>query len=371
MTFQLIACRDNTDASDLEFAFGNQGAADVYYLAGPAAGILPINLALLPGPTPTQGPRELLTASVVAPLSDGLLFGGKILSTTSGSAITLNVVGNWNSVKNVQAVSNSNEKITFDGFVHVDVQVGTHSYQGSDLTLIGAKRANVITGAGGDRVEIAWVSNFVQTDYNEDIRIHTGFGEDTIILRSLDLDAAKAADPTYLRTTDNAFPLTSDMRFSRSYIDAGAGDDTIMSGAGADTVWGGSGDDAISTGSGQDVLIGGKGRDVMTGGTGADIFVFTKSVLTAAEFIAEAADDLLDFFRGAKPFHVSGKMAERDIITDFELGADKLQLDGVAVQKLKVLDVDRDGVSDTLLTFTNGDTLVLLSVQAGGLEFLI
>jgi Ca2+-binding RTX toxin-like protein len=57
-------------------------------------------------------------------------------------------------------------------------------------------------------------------------------------------------------------------------------------------------------GAGQDVLVGGSGRDVMNGGSGADTFVF----LSAGD---------------------SGTNRHRDIIQDFQTGADKIDLQAV------------------------------------------
>ena len=57
--------------------------------------------------------------------------------------------------------------------------------------------------------------------------------------------------------------------------------------------FGGWGSDILDGGAGDDRLIDGRGRDILTGGPGADIF----------EFIADG---------------------RRDVITDFELGIDRL-----------------------------------------------
>lgn len=71
--------------------------------------------------------------------------------------------------------------------------------------------------------------------------------------------------------------------------------DQINGGAGDDMLLGGAGNDRLLGGAGEDVLFADSGMDVLTGGAGADIFVFT-------------AD------------------GQRDRITDFELGSDRLHL---------------------------------------------
>ena len=69
--------------------------------------------------------------------------------------------------------------------------------------------------------------------------------------------------------------------------------ETLTGGSGDDTIFGMGKSDILIGGAGNDRLIDGRGRDVLTGGTGADIF----------EFIADG---------------------QRDKITDFEIGIDRL-----------------------------------------------
>lgn len=82
---------------------------------------------------------------------------------------------------------------------------------------------------------------------------------------------------------------------------AGEGDDRIKTGAGADTVLGGAGDDVIE---------GGAGADVLVGGPGDDTFVFGWLGGPFREQDTRTG-------RGA-----------RDVIADFEAGADLIDLSG-------------------------------------------
>ncbi|WP_051312658.1 tandem-95 repeat protein [Pseudodonghicola xiamenensis] len=77
----------------------------------------------------------------------------------------------------------------------------------------------------------------------------------------------------------------------------GRGADLLKGGKGADILFGGKGDDLLTGGAGRDTLIGGRGDDILTGGGGADVFVF------------------------------AGKSGH-DMITDFEIGVDTLELSG-------------------------------------------
>ena len=83
-----------------------------------------------------------------------------------------------------------------------------------------------------------------------------------------------------------------------------AGNDTLDGGDGADTLNGGFGSDSLVGGTGADTLFGGGGKDVMTGGADADVFRFT------------AKTD-------------SAKGASADVITDFQVGIDLIDLSGI------------------------------------------
>lgn len=88
----------------------------------------------------------------------------------------------------------------------------------------------------------------------------------------------------------------------------GAGDDTISGGNGADTLDGGSGNDTLDGGKGADILIGGAGDDFLTGGKGADLFDFS--------FTADQEGN--------------------DVITDYGLGPDLIQIEGVVFSDLAI-----------------------------------
>jgi serralysin len=79
-------------------------------------------------------------------------------------------------------------------------------------------------------------------------------------------------------------------------LEGGNGADTITGSALDDILLGGAGNDQLSGGVGDDQILAGIGRDTLTGGHGADVFVF----------IADG---------------------QYDIITDFHLGQDRINLD--------------------------------------------
>jgi Ca2+-binding RTX toxin-like protein len=83
------------------------------------------------------------------------------------------------------------------------------------------------------------------------------------------------------------------------------GSDIVKGFAGNDRLLGGSGNDTLLGGTGRDTLIGGDDRDRLTGGTGSDVFVFNKTAETGRT------------------------STTRDVITDFELGVDDIDLSAI------------------------------------------
>lgn len=113
----------------------------------------------------------------------------------------------------------------------------------------------------------------------------------------------------------------------------GRGNDTLKGAGGDDGLYGGAGNDRLSGGDGEDLVAGGKGNDWLSGGADADTFVF-------------------------------GKGSGKDLIIDFEVGVDRIQLEhGASVQKVGERDVNEDGVLDTVLTLSGGSVVKLLSVH--------
>ncbi|MGV3551732.1 Ig-like domain-containing protein [Rhizobium sp.] len=99
-----------------------------------------------------------------------------------------------------------------------------------------------------------------------------------------------------------------------------AGNDIIDGGNGNDKIGGGSGNDKINGGNGNDIIAGWSGNDVLTGGKGADTFVFDDS-------------------------------SNRDRITDFGNGADKIDLSEVSgINSFKQLKAH--------MTEVKGDTVI-------------
>ncbi|MDJ0628422.1 MAG: Hint domain-containing protein [Rhodobacter sp.] len=105
---------------------------------------------------------------------------------------------------------------------------------------------------------------------------YTGFESGTVTDGA---DTLSFSEIENLVLTDYADLVNNPASWSASQIDAGGGDDTILSGGGHDTVLGGTGadsiegrggDDSISGGTGSDTLVGQDGHDTLSGDAGAD-----------------------------------------------------------------------------------------------------
>ena len=121
-------------------------------------------------------------------------------------------------------------------------------------------------------------------------------------------------------------------------INAGAGGDLVLSGSGDDLVHGGAGNDVLIDTSGNDRLFGGRGQDFIWSGTGND----TQGGGAGADtFVFSAGDG-------------------RDVVTDFQLGVDKMLILGPP-SHMSDLTITQTG-ANTTISF-DGETMVLRHVD--------
>ena len=119
-------------------------------------------------------------------------------------------------------------------------------------------------------------------------------------------------------------------------INGGVGRDRLFGDSGNDWLLGGTQNDQLFGGSGTDILIGGAGRDAINGGTGSD------------QLTGNAGPDRFVFAVG------DGS----DMITDFTLGVDKIDLaPGVAFSFFAA------GANTALLYGPGGDAILLVGVD--------
>lgn len=147
----------------------------------------------------------------------------------------------------------------------------------------------------------------------------------TASLDDSSINTASAAGDTYINIEN--------IEGSSSFGDVLSGDDNnnVVDGRGGnDELFGLGGDDSIVGGAGDDLLSGGAGRDILTGGSGSDIFQF-------------AAGD------------------EFNVVRDFAIGTDLIDLSQLGVSSVADLDGIRDVVNAVIIN--EGD----VSVRINGL----
>ncbi|MDO9712745.1 hypothetical protein [Paracraurococcus lichenis] len=274
----------------VQIAFGSASYELQKYLPGTDPDLLPDSSGLDAPPRPNA-----IASPVYTPGSDGsdTLFGGHVIATTDSDPVAhtvLDVVGPWNSVKNAVATGDDAASLTFSGFVHVDAIVGRTSDARSDVELLGAKRGNVVTGAGDDLVNIQFVQNDDDwaTPWSREFRVASGEGNDTVHLSPLDVDAAAATDPTFGSAVAASLTRGYAGWSSSAWVDLGGGADVFsVGGEIRTTVAGGDGDDWIAGGQRSDVLAGGPGADTLSGGASSP------DMYASDQLDGGAGDDLL------------------------------------------------------------------------------
>jgi Ca2+-binding RTX toxin-like protein len=160
-----------------------------------------------------------------------------------------------------------------------------------DLTLIGN---TIFTGAGDDEVDVALSDGFEN-------KVFTGSGADTIYAGTRDVITGGSGDDWFSAEAGDG-----------NRISGGLGNDTFTIGSASNRLLGGVGDDKF-------YVLGGAGTNHLNGGAGADQFWLVSEI-------------------GDRP-------AAKQYVMDFQLGADKVGLQGVAFSSLSFTTVG----SDTLL----------------------
>lgn len=144
-----------------------------------------------------------------------------------------------------------------------------------------------------------------------------------------DYDADASGNRFELILSGNlASTLTASNFIFNRVITGTSGSDSLLGSDSPDTLLGLAGNDSLSGGAGDDKLDGGAGMDSLTGGTGADIFAFSNR---------------LDSYRN----YNTGGANLSDVITDFDITADKIDLSAIGFTGLG------DGKNNTVYVVLN------------------
>jgi Ca2+-binding RTX toxin-like protein len=203
----------------------------------------------------------------------------------------------------------------------------------------GAGTSTIYGGAGDDEINI-------NTDGagNDPGLIYAEEGNDTV-------NANQAPDTIY--GGDGNDELNAGGNTDTVYGDAG--DDTLNGGDGNDELDGGIGNDTLSGGNDNDSLVGGNGTDTLSGGNDNDSLTGGDG---ADELEGGAGADL--FLYDALSHSTS---AERDVITDFTRGEDKIGLFGLGFTGIGT------GAGEVEILESGGNTTI--SAADGGTDFEI
>lgn len=131
-------------------------------------------------------------------------------------------------------------------------------------------------------------------------------------------------------------------------LQGGGEADTLQGGAGNDMLLGGAGADRLMGGAGNDTLTGGAGADTLTGGAGADVFV-----LTPRSSVGLQRDTITDFGNGADRIDLRPLFSQP---AEF-IGSERFSGNGPEVRyvdSLLVIDSDGDGLADHSIAIRNG-----------------
>jgi len=188
----------------------------------------------------------------------------------------------------------------------------------------------------------------------------------TMALPNGAVDGTMGNDIIRIGFTDRGGEAVSDQG---DVIHGWAGNDEIISGRGNDTVYGGSGDDVINGYKGNNLIFGGEGNDslitgeqtsALDGGAGDD-WLYAYITKTTAHVLTGGS--------GADTFEFTATRAGRSshsVITDFELGVDKLifageQIDLGALPEYLTLSAD---AGELTLYLSDHDTITFQGIAS-------
>ncbi|MCZ8080414.1 MAG: calcium-binding protein [Rhodobacteraceae bacterium] len=202
---------------------------------------------------------------------------------------------------------------------------------GEDALFGQAGNDRLFGGDGADRLIGSLGDDWLEGGDGVDV-FNDGAGDDTILAGAGDeVIRARLGNDSVLGEAGN------------DRLAGGAGNDLLFGGTGTDTLFGQLGNDRLSGGEGEDGLYGGTGNDTLAGQEGAD---FLAGEAGNDRLDGGIGRDTLSGGTGADVFVFSSFRGwERDLVTDFVPGQDRLELQGVAgMAGLALRDVTIGGV---------------------------
>ncbi|MBA4350014.1 MAG: hypothetical protein C0427_02055, partial [Rhodobacter sp.] len=134
-------------------------------------------------------------------------------------------------------------------------------------------------------------------------------------------------------------------------LQGGTGNDILDAGAGNDSLDGGAGNDSLNAGAGNDTLTTSLGNDTLTTGDGADTILLT---------VAGGADRITDF----NMTRVDGRAIDQIDVSDLTNATGG----PIRWRDVTVTDTNGNGTGDAILTFANGESIILEGVSQAEAE---
>lgn len=159
------------------------------------------------------------------------------------------------------------------------------------------------------------------------LQVSYSAGNDRTYIKDYDADVSGNRFELILSGNLASTLTASNFIFNR-VVTGTSGSDSLVGSDSADTLLGLAGNDSLSGGAGDDKIDGGTGMDTLTGGAGADTFVFSNR---------------LDSYRN----YNTGGANLGDLITDFNIAADKIDLSAMGFTGLG------DGKNNTVYLVLN------------------
>ena len=249
-------------------------------------------------------------------VNDGLIFGDVIFDYGS------NVYDGTNGrIVGTVSMGADNDTVTGGNFADKvrDSSRGIFGDSGDDTVSLGAGNDTYYYTSGNDIVDGgAGIDVFSVESAVGPITIDLGLGVATLGLRGDIVDAIGFENIV----SGPSSRFESDVFIGSSVANrlyGGEGDNTISGLDGNARIYGSQGKDVLNGGTGADLLNGGSEKDTMTGGTGNDHFVFRDGDTGTA-------------------------LVDRDTITDFTVGQDKINL--------RLMDANLNTIDDDAFIFT-------------------
>ncbi|MFC4170403.1 M10 family metallopeptidase C-terminal domain-containing protein [Teichococcus aestuarii] len=215
----------------------------------------------------------------------------------------------------------------------------------ADYTIYGNGLDDYSASSSNNTIHSGSGSDTIYAGYGRDI-VRAGAGNDTIF--GYGADGLTAGATAAYAEYDGSDVLNGGA--GNDSIFGGGGNDHLLGGTGHDILHGEGGNDIVDGGDGNDIISSGEGADILRGGAGSDVFIYTYSATGASD-----------------------ANGGRDIIRDFQSGADKVDLSGYNISStdLTINQTAKGLLLSFLAVYETGEILLegVSGLHAGDIVF--